>query len=249
VLLLLPLQISIVGKAETSFLPGVKIPSLAPSSLAAQSGLQGGDVIVRVGDVDITADAGEVRLACIKVQRTICHLLGHMGIILDTGVNAICSAMPAPPRAWASCVGEAVWLAGLFGWLAAQWQGCVVGRAVWLASGPVAKLCGWQGCVVGWRPSGEAVWLAQVTAWVAVPLTSFIKDHGFCLTNTSLASQCSWGNQAAAGHALMGRQAVSEHATTRPCFAPSSMQNQTSCRYRMRTIGGAPRMQKSACGV
>jgi len=58
--LTLLVQISLIGKAETSFLPGVKIPSLAPTSLAAQSGLQGGDIIMRVGDTDIGSDVGEV---------------------------------------------------------------------------------------------------------------------------------------------------------------------------------------------
>lgn len=54
------MQINVVGKAETSFLPGVKIPSLAPTSLAAKSGLRGGDVILYVGDKEITSDPGQV---------------------------------------------------------------------------------------------------------------------------------------------------------------------------------------------
>ncbi|KAF5827011.1 peptidase family M50-domain-containing protein [Dunaliella salina] len=58
--LTLLVQISLIGKAEASFLPGVKIPSLAPTSLAAQSGLRGGDVIMRVGDTNISADINEV---------------------------------------------------------------------------------------------------------------------------------------------------------------------------------------------
>jgi C-terminal processing protease CtpA/Prc len=53
-------QITVVGKAETSFLPGVKIPSLADTSLAARSGLKSGDVILRVGDAQISSDPGQV---------------------------------------------------------------------------------------------------------------------------------------------------------------------------------------------
>ena len=59
-MLLLVGQVGTVGKAESTSLPGVRIPSLAQTSLAARAGLQEGDVILGVNDTQLSAAAGEV---------------------------------------------------------------------------------------------------------------------------------------------------------------------------------------------
>ncbi|EFJ48911.1 hypothetical protein VOLCADRAFT_80977 [Volvox carteri f. nagariensis] len=62
--LILLAQISTVGKAETAFLPGVRVlvpdTPAAAASAAARAGLRTGDVILRIGDVTIPAGASQV---------------------------------------------------------------------------------------------------------------------------------------------------------------------------------------------
>ena len=65
-----PLQISSVGKAETAFLPGVKVvvpdtPAGAMSA-AARGGIRSGDIILRLGDVVVPAAPSQVRV-CVCV--------------------------------------------------------------------------------------------------------------------------------------------------------------------------------------
>lgn len=87
-------QVGVVGKAETSYLPGVQIPSLAPTSLAATSGLRAGDVIVGVDAVRIGSEAGEVRSVRARLRpRRGCHC----SALLSPGVR--CMHVDVAPRA------------------------------------------------------------------------------------------------------------------------------------------------------
>ncbi len=57
-----PPQIATVGKAETAFLPGVRVGTeLAPTSAAARGGVLPGDVITRVGELQVPAGPSQVR--------------------------------------------------------------------------------------------------------------------------------------------------------------------------------------------
>lgn len=50
-----------MGKAETAFLPGVRVGTeLAPTSAAARGGVLPGDVITRVGDLQVPAGPSQV---------------------------------------------------------------------------------------------------------------------------------------------------------------------------------------------
>ncbi len=60
------LQISTIGKAETAFNPGVKIPTVVAESAAARAGFQSGDLILKVAGVDVPAAPNQVR------HRTLC---------------------------------------------------------------------------------------------------------------------------------------------------------------------------------
>lgn len=55
------MQISTIGKAETAFNPGVKIPNVVAESAAARAGFQSGDLIVKVAGVDVPAAPNQVR--------------------------------------------------------------------------------------------------------------------------------------------------------------------------------------------
>ncbi|KAF8062708.1 hypothetical protein HT031_004037 [Scenedesmus sp. PABB004] len=53
-------QVNVVGKAQTSYLPGVLVPEVTPGGVAAAAGFQPGDVILRVGDFEVPANPGQV---------------------------------------------------------------------------------------------------------------------------------------------------------------------------------------------
>ncbi|KAF6256534.1 intramembrane metalloprotease [Scenedesmus sp. NREL 46B-D3] len=53
-------QVNIVGKAQTSYLPGALVPALTAGGIAEQAGFQRGDIILRVGDVTVAANPGQV---------------------------------------------------------------------------------------------------------------------------------------------------------------------------------------------
>ena len=54
------LQASTIGMAEATYLPGVKVPEVISTSVAAQAGLKSGDIITRVGDRDVPASTTAV---------------------------------------------------------------------------------------------------------------------------------------------------------------------------------------------
>lgn len=49
-----------VGKAETAYLAGVRMPSVDVASVAARAGLQSGDVITEVGGYSVQAAPDQV---------------------------------------------------------------------------------------------------------------------------------------------------------------------------------------------
>lgn len=57
------LQVNIVGKAQTSYLPGVLVPEVNAGGVAEQAGFQKGDVILRVGDHEVQANPSQVSRA------------------------------------------------------------------------------------------------------------------------------------------------------------------------------------------
>jgi S1-C subfamily serine protease len=60
------LQINIVGKAESDYLPGVQVPQVIAESAAEKAGLKPGDLILRVGDYEVKAAADQVGELCRK---------------------------------------------------------------------------------------------------------------------------------------------------------------------------------------
>ncbi|GLI59615.1 hypothetical protein VaNZ11_001547 [Volvox africanus] len=72
--LVLLAQISTVGKAETAFLPGVRVvvpdTPVAAASAAARAGLRTGDVILRIGDVTIPADVSQVSDSVAAIRKS-----------------------------------------------------------------------------------------------------------------------------------------------------------------------------------
>eukprot|EP00878_Enallax_costatus_P002424 GHUV01002601.1.p1 GENE.GHUV01002601.1~~GHUV01002601.1.p1 ORF type:complete len:473 (+),score=117.90 GHUV01002601.1:154-1572(+) len=53
-------QMNIVGKAQTSYLPGVLVPQINSGGVAERAGFQQGDVILRVGDHEVKANPLQV---------------------------------------------------------------------------------------------------------------------------------------------------------------------------------------------
>ncbi|GIL58660.1 hypothetical protein Vafri_13664 [Volvox africanus] len=72
--LVLLAQISTVGKAETAFLPGVRVvvpdTPVAAASAAARAGLRTGDVILRIGDVTIPAGVSQVSDSVAAIRKS-----------------------------------------------------------------------------------------------------------------------------------------------------------------------------------
>lgn len=67
--LVLLAQIATVGKAETAFLPGVRVGTeLAPTSAAARGGVLPGDVITRVGDLQVPAGPSQVSASVAAIR-------------------------------------------------------------------------------------------------------------------------------------------------------------------------------------
>lgn len=58
--LLLLLQVNIVGKAQSSYLPGVLVPEINAGGVAERAGFMPGDVILRVGDFIVPANPSQV---------------------------------------------------------------------------------------------------------------------------------------------------------------------------------------------
>lgn len=56
----LSVQVNLVGKAQTSYLPGVLVPEVNTGGVAQQAGFQKGDVILRVGDHEVKANPDQV---------------------------------------------------------------------------------------------------------------------------------------------------------------------------------------------
>jgi S1-C subfamily serine protease len=54
------LQMNVVGKAQTSYLPGVLVPEINAGGVAEQAGFQPGDIILRVGDYTVAANPRQV---------------------------------------------------------------------------------------------------------------------------------------------------------------------------------------------
>ena len=54
------MQASTIGMAEPVYEPGVRVPEVTSTSVAAQAGLKSGDVITRIGDKDVPASATAV---------------------------------------------------------------------------------------------------------------------------------------------------------------------------------------------
>lgn len=54
------MQIEVVGKAQTSYLPGVLVPEVNAGGAAEAAGFQPGDVILRIGDHEVAANPGQV---------------------------------------------------------------------------------------------------------------------------------------------------------------------------------------------
>ncbi|KIZ07162.1 Putative zinc metalloprotease [Monoraphidium neglectum] len=53
-------QISTVGKAESAYLPGVRVPDVTPGGVAERAGVRAGDVLLRVGDYTVQAAPDQV---------------------------------------------------------------------------------------------------------------------------------------------------------------------------------------------
>lgn len=54
------LQVNLVGKAQTSYLPGVLVPEVNVGGAADQAGFKAGDLILRVGDYEVAASSKQV---------------------------------------------------------------------------------------------------------------------------------------------------------------------------------------------
>lgn len=61
-------QVNTIGKAETAYLAGVKVPEVQQSSAAARAGLQPGDLILRVGDFQVTSAPSQVTELVTEIQ-------------------------------------------------------------------------------------------------------------------------------------------------------------------------------------
>ena len=57
------LQVNIVGKAESDYLAGVQVPQVIAESAAERAGIKPGDLILRVGNYQVTASPDQVRRA------------------------------------------------------------------------------------------------------------------------------------------------------------------------------------------
>lgn len=53
-------QVGTVGKAESAYLPGVKVPEVMPGGAAERAGLRAGDVVLRVGSYEVRAAPDQV---------------------------------------------------------------------------------------------------------------------------------------------------------------------------------------------
>jgi len=62
------LQVATVGKAETAYLAGVRMPNVDASSVASRGGLRSGDIIMRVGDQTISSAPNQVSLVVNAIQ-------------------------------------------------------------------------------------------------------------------------------------------------------------------------------------
>lgn len=57
-------QVNTVGKAQSSYLPGVLVPEINRGGVAEQAGFRGGDIILRVGGYEIKANPSQVGVSC-----------------------------------------------------------------------------------------------------------------------------------------------------------------------------------------
>lgn len=60
-------QVNTVGKAQTAYLPGVLVPEVNAGGAAQAAGFQPGDVILRVGDLEVTASASQASAGLTRV--------------------------------------------------------------------------------------------------------------------------------------------------------------------------------------
>lgn len=54
------MQVNLVGKAQTSYLPGVLVPEVNAGGAAELAGFKAGDIILRVGDYEVAATSKQV---------------------------------------------------------------------------------------------------------------------------------------------------------------------------------------------
>ncbi|KAG2495367.1 hypothetical protein HYH03_006635 [Edaphochlamys debaryana] len=94
--LVLLAQVSTVGKAESAFLPGVRVilpdTPAAAQSAAARGGLRSGDVLLRIGDVEVPAGPSQVGGGQDRVSSSVAAIRAAAGRELLLTVQR-----PAPP--------------------------------------------------------------------------------------------------------------------------------------------------------
>ena len=62
-------QASTVGIPEPTYLPGVKLGEMRESSVAARSGLRQGDIVLRIGKLEVAPGPGSVNAVVDKIRR------------------------------------------------------------------------------------------------------------------------------------------------------------------------------------
>jgi hypothetical protein len=68
-------QVNLVGKAQTSYLPGVLVPEVNAGGAAELAGFKAGDIILRVGDYEVPATNRQVRFCWTSLS----HQQWHQG--------------------------------------------------------------------------------------------------------------------------------------------------------------------------
>lgn len=81
-----------MGKAQTSYLPGVLVPEVNAGGAAEQAGFKAGDIILRVGNYEVAANnkqvwQGKVVWECCCEQPKALHCCGSAASKSTQGAN------------------------------------------------------------------------------------------------------------------------------------------------------------------
>lgn len=96
-----------MGKAESAYLPGVRVPEVIPGGAAQRAGLLPGDVLLRVGDYEVRAAPDQVSAVVGAIKS---HPNQELPLVVQRGGARLeVGVVPVPGRDGTGAIGVSLY--------------------------------------------------------------------------------------------------------------------------------------------